>query len=74
MLTLSNLKQYLKTKPQVTLFELSKYFEETPDIVQDHMRHFIHKGHVCESTLTPKCGSVCQKCDVKNIVVYRWQH
>ena len=72
MLTLANLKQYLKAQSQASLAELAHYFAESPETVQDRMRHFINKGQVHCNSVTPKCATLCQKCELKNVIIYTW--
>ena len=73
-MTLSALKQYIQSKPQVTLTELSSEFQEPAETIQCMLQHFIHKGYLKECRMTPKCGSVCQQCQFATMVIYRWQN
>lgn len=72
VMLLSELKAFLKQKGRATLAELASEFGETPEMIRCMMCHFINKGSVTENTLTPKCGTACQSCQLANVTVYQW--
>jgi len=73
MLSLSNLKNHLIRKNEVSLMELIAEYQEPAKNIQCMMSHFIKKGRVTECKLTPKCGTTCQQCKIPVTIVYKWK-
>ncbi|MFN7096256.1 MAG: FeoC-like transcriptional regulator [Gammaproteobacteria bacterium] len=73
MLTLTNIKQLLTQKNQISLAELAKTYQEDPLVIQQMLYHFIKKGSVIEKRLTKHCGTACQQCPLNETVIYQWQ-
>ncbi len=72
MLSLIQLKQHLQTHPTVTLSELSISLKEDNGLLEQKLQHFVNKGQVTCTQLTPHCGTRCHSCPSANTIVYEW--
>ncbi len=72
MLTLSQLKTYLRGKPMVTVQEISISLQEDVQLVTMMLQHFINKGQVKICPRKPQCGTQCQKCSFAQTQFYEW--
>ena len=72
MLSLSNLKQWLRQKQNTTMRDLQLEYGEEPTCIYLMLQHFILRGQVKESTITPKCGSKCQQCNPIYTLKFEW--
>ena len=72
MLSISTLKNYIKTNGSVSLAELGLIIKEDNDTVQCLMQHLINKGCVRECRLTPQCGTKCVQCPTTQTIIYQW--
>ena len=73
MLLLSELKNHLIAKQEVSLVELIAEFKVPGPVIQDRMAHFINKGCVLETRPSINCGTTCQRCQMPPMVIYQWQ-
>lgn len=71
-MSLLQIKEYLKSKRLVSLFDLSKQFSVEPDILREMLKLFISKGYLRSQTKTPKCGTRCLKCPASQFELYQW--
>lgn len=72
MLTLSQLKQYLRQKQQTTLPEMSVALKEERDVVEMMLQYFVAKGQVRVCAKTPLCGTKCNDCGFARTMLYEW--
>ncbi|MEM9244106.1 MAG: FeoC-like transcriptional regulator [Pseudomonadota bacterium] len=73
VLSLSDLKQWLKRKQQTTMQELRWRYDEEPSVIHAMLQHFIRRGQLEETTVTPKCGSKCQQCNPLEVLKFKWK-
>lgn len=72
MLSLSNLKQWLKQQQKTTMRDLQLEYNEEPTFIYNMLQHFILRGQLKESKVTPKCGSKCQQCNPIYTLKFEW--
>ena len=69
---LIEIKKFLQTKQQASLQELCYSFSITPDFARNLLKHYIIKGKIHCFVKKPKCGTVCNKCDLLMTEIYQW--
>ncbi len=72
MISLIDLKAYLQENPNTSLAQLSIHYQEEAGFVEHMLQHFIRKGQLRTSTLTPKCGTKCTDCDPNSTTLFEW--
>lgn len=72
MLTLKNLKTFLKEKQTVTMRELQLHYKEDPQLIYQMLKHFICRGQLTQCKVTPKCGSKCHQCNPIYTIKFNW--
>lgn len=72
MLSLSHLKQSMQQKQQTNMRELQLTYNEDPVYIYSMLQHFIDRGRIKESTITPKCGSKCHQCNPIYTLRFEW--
>ena len=72
-LSLGNLKRLLKSRVDaVAMQELCMTFGEEAKTIYMLLEHFINRGQVEKSTMTPKCGKSCNLCQPLHTCKFRW--
>ncbi len=69
---LSDIKRYLKSRPQANLSDIALHFDSEPDAIRGMLEIWIRKGKVKKSLLNQACGSGCNKCAEALIEIYSW--
>lgn len=69
---LSEIKQHLQHHHKQNLWQLSRQFNVTADVMRDMLALLVRKGQVRQCTKTPRCGSKCNQCDVLITETYEW--
>lgn len=69
---LAEIKNYLRTQPRVSLFELSKQFDVQGTVMRDMLNVLVRKGQIRQCTKTPRCGVKCHQCSALTIEMYEW--
>ncbi len=69
---LSDIKKYLIKHKSGSLYELSQYFNVTPDIMRDMLAIWVRKDQVTCFTKESICKQ-CNKCDPIQFEMYAWK-
>lgn len=69
---LTGVKTYLCTYKLASLAELARHFNADPDFVRSMLQHWIQKGYVNKTILSPSCGTGCSQCHHLASEIYRW--
>jgi hypothetical protein len=69
---LSELKQYIKNRQQVSLTDIANHFDVEPEAVRGMLQFWINKGKINQQLSGPGCGGGCH-CDYKGSnEIYEW--
>ncbi len=69
---LSELKQYLRQRGQVTLADVMHHFDVDENVARDMLAVWMHKGKVQRLQAGASCGSSCSQCDPMATEIYVW--
>ncbi len=69
---LSELKQYLQQRRQVTLADVVNHFDVDANVARDMLQVWMNKGKVQRLQAAASCGSACSQCDPMTTEVYVW--
>ena len=69
---LSELKQYLRQRRQVTLADVMHHFDVDENVARDMLTVWMNKGKVQRLRVAASCGSSCSQCDPMATEVYVW--
>ena len=68
---LSEIKNFFKKQPVVSLTDLSLHFTVEPDAMRGMLDQWIRKGNVQKLDQEGKCSNCCGR-DVDHAEIYRW--
>lgn len=69
---LLRLKQHVKNRRLVSLFELINRFNVDANIIKDMLSLLIRKGQIRQRDKTNHCGVKCVKCNPSMTEIYEW--
>ncbi|WP_456376761.1 FeoC-like transcriptional regulator [Thiolapillus sp.] len=69
---LSELKQYLQQRRQVTLADVVNHFDVDENVARDMLAVWMNKGKVQRLQAAASCGSSCSQCEPLTTEVYVW--
>ena len=69
---LSEIRDYLQERGQVSLQELALHFDSDSDALRGMLAHWIRKGQVSRHSTAASCGSRCTQCDPASVEFYVW--
>ena len=69
---LSELRDYIKLRRQVSLADIINHFETDEQAARAMLEVWINKGKIHRSSVSDSCGSVCNKCQGSSTELYIW--
>lgn len=70
---LSEVRDYLRTRGQVSLSDVALHFDVTPDVARGMLDVWVRKGKAQKhSAGGASCGSSCNQCDPATVEMYVW--
>jgi len=69
---LSQIKQYLQQRGQVSLADIALHLDTPPEAVNGMLETLLRKGRVRRQLLNSACGSSCCQCDSAATTLYEW--
>ena len=70
---LTELRRVLQARGPLSLGEIARQLDASPEAVRAMLEIWIGKGRVARLATTAGCGSSCQRCDAAQIEFYAWQ-
>lgn len=70
---LTELRRLLQAQGPLSLGEIARRLDASPEAVRSMLEIWIEKGRVSRLTTTAGCGSSCQRCDTAQTEFYAWQ-
>ncbi|MGD2118203.1 MAG: FeoC-like transcriptional regulator [Chromatiales bacterium] len=69
---LSELRDYVRQRNQVTLSDIALHFDSDPDTLRPMLDVWLRKGLIHKQLATASCGSSCTQCDSAATEIYVW--
>lgn len=69
---LSDVRDYIRRRGQVSLQDLALHFDVEPDALRGMLERWIEKGKVERRSANPACGSSCSQCQPDTVELYAW--
>jgi putative ferrous iron transport protein C len=69
---LSQIRQYLQQRGQVSLADIALHLDTPPEAVNGMLETLLRKGRVRRQLLNSACGSSCCQCDSAATALYEW--
>ncbi len=69
---LKDLKEYVKSHPQVSLADISIHFDAEPEAVKGMLDFWIRKGKIKHYSSDNVCGGSCSCSQKSNNDLYEW--
>jgi hypothetical protein len=70
---LTELRRVLQTQGPLSLGEIAKRLDSSPEAVRSMLEIWIEKGRVSRLATAEGCGSSCQGCAVTQTEYYAWR-
>jgi hypothetical protein len=70
---LTDLRRVLQTQGPLSLGEIARRLDSSPDAVRSMLEIWIDKGRISRLAATESCGSSCQDCGVARTEYYAWR-
>jgi len=71
---LSEIRDYVRQRGQVTLADIALHFDADPDAVRGMLQVWIDKGKLHRQMATASCGGSCTQCDPASTEIYVWSN
>ena len=68
---LSDLKQYVQERGEVSLEDLARHFDADPSAIEGMLAFWIHKGRISKR-IEPMACAACSACAQAASTRYRW--
>ncbi len=72
MVSLLELKEYLRNRNIVSINDLSLHFKASREMLEPMLEHWIRKGKLRKETAESSCGSKTCSCGDSEQVWYQW--
>lgn len=69
---LSDLRDYIKQRQQVSLADIVNHFDTDEQAARLMLDIWINKGKIHRKRATASCGSSCNQCQTANTEYYLW--
>ena len=69
---LSELRDYIRQRGQVSLQDLARHFDAEPTALRGMLEHWIQRGQVSRQRPSGACGGGCTQCDPMALELYCW--
>ena len=70
---LSEIRDYLASRGQVTLADISLHFDTEPDAMRGMLERWVSKGRLERRKVEAACGTSCTRCDPAAMELYVWR-
>ena len=70
---LSEIRDYLASRGQATLADISLHFDTEPDAMRGMLERWVSKGRLERRKVEAACGTSCTRCDPAAMELYVWR-